>query len=63
MALKSRMPVWDGLANDQFRYLEGLDRRIPYFAPLPLTATLTDLINRQNEMQAAWIAAGSMERQ
>ncbi len=64
MALKSRIPG-DASSNFDpatFRYLEGLDRRIPARADLSGSATTADAVTALNSLFADLRDAGIMER-
>jgi hypothetical protein len=62
MALRSRMPPWEGLNNEQFRYLEKLDRRVPAREDLAGGASAGDIATAYNLLLADLRDAGLMER-
>lgn len=60
--LKSKIPPFENLNGEQFRYLEGLDRRVPARTDLSASATLAQVITAINNLYADMRNAGSMER-
>lgn len=64
MALRSRFPDFPQLQlnTEQFRYLEGLDRRIPARDDLSLASTLAQTIAAYNTLLEDLRDAKIMER-
>lgn len=60
--LKSRIPQAPDVPQDMFRYLEGLDRRIPARTDLSPSALLTEVITAYNTLLADLRENGLMER-
>lgn len=59
--IKSRMPQWDELTEQQQSYLEGLDRVSQPVDDVPGGATLSDLITAFNLLLAKKREAGQMK--
>jgi hypothetical protein len=59
--LRSKMPAWDELDQEKFRYLEDLDRRVPAMADLSPSATAAEAAADLNALKAALRTAGIME--
>jgi hypothetical protein len=62
MALRSRCPAFPNLTQEQFRYLEGLDRRIPARADLTGSESAAEIAEFINALLEDLRAARIMER-
>jgi hypothetical protein len=62
VALKSRVPEFPDLNSEQFRYLEGLDRRLPARADLDGGASAAEIVTAFNTLLAELRNAKIMER-